>query len=461
MHPRIRARACAPLVLLAALAAPTRSALADASYQQIPFVQDWSNTAMIQVDDDWSQVPGVLGIFGQTPLTGQADLDPRTLIFYEGLSDTVFANRTDPNTDTSAGIAEFDGLPDPVVAFQTSYWFGILYLQFHVSTTGYRDIRVSYRLRDIDGSSRDSREQFVLQYRIDSGGMWKNVDGTYVTDATTGPRLAGFETSVQAMLPVVCDNLARLQLRVMTTNARSVSDEWVGVDDFTVTGTPLDSGDMGVNLGWSTCATTAATASRAFACDGNGSGFTLVGSFRTDYDVPDFVGVSAYVSVTSAAGTLPDWFAFGTGGCREGALSLMETGPIAGCLNPYLPAEQGGGLVVQPGASPAQLRIWIDWARDLPAPISAATRYLAFVLSMGTASAIDDGAGMCDGCQARACFTLDSVEIYSLSQGLVRILQTPDERNWAAWQGGIGSCPGGVATPARRASWGALKALYR
>lgn len=455
---RTGARTCALAFLLAIPMAWPRTAAADAGYQQIPFTQDWSNTAMIQVDDDWSGVPGVIGFYGYTPRTGQQNLDPRTLLEYTGPSDTLSSNRPSPDTDHGSGIAEFDGIADPVVAIQTSYDAGVVYLQFHVRTSGFRDVRVSCRLRDIDGSSDDCLQQFALQYRIDPDGRWSNVDGGYVSDATSGPHQLR-ETWMQATLPVLCDNLDRLQLRILTTDALGTADEWVGIDDFTVTGTPLEPGVMGVNLGWSSCATTAATASRLFACDDNGAAFTLVGSFRTDYDIADFVGISALVDVGTAGGTMPDWFAIGSGGCREGALSPVDVAQVAGCLNPYAPAHQGGGYVVQPGASPSQQRIWIDWVRDLPAPVARDTRYAAFVLSLRTAGAFDDGGGMCAGCGTPACFVLASVELYGLARGLERIIQSPDARNWAAWQSGTGDCP--APTPSRQSSWGAVKALYR
>jgi hypothetical protein len=286
-----------------------------------------------------------------------------------------------------------------------------------------------------------------------------NVDGTYVPDATHGPNMATLETSVHATLPAGCSDIQRLQLRIVTTNPLVLLDEWVGVDDISVHGTPIAPGARGVDLGWSSCAVTAATASRVFDCADNGSGFSLVGSFRTDVDVPDFVGVSAFVDVTTAAPTPPPWFQFGGGMCREGAIALTNVGPLAACANPYADAEQGGGYVVETGTGTGQIRIWLDWARDVPTTVAASVRNAAFVLNLGTASSVDEGIGSCPGCQTPACFVLTTVEVHSASQGLMRLIHTPNERNWATWQSGAGSCPG--ATPARKSSWGAVKALYR
>ncbi|OYY58395.1 MAG: hypothetical protein B7Y50_13155, partial [Hydrogenophilales bacterium 28-61-11] len=59
----------------------------------------------------------------------------------------------------------------------------------------------------------------------------------YVADATSGPSLATQTTPVSVILPAAADNQPLLQLRVITTNATG-SDEWVGVDNISITGTP-------------------------------------------------------------------------------------------------------------------------------------------------------------------------------------------------------------------------------
>ena len=65
----------------------------------------------------------------------------------------------------------------------------------------------------------------------------------YVADATTGPeRLATLVTPVAVTLPPAAEDQPELQVRIMTTNAVG-NDEWVGVDDIQVTGTPL-AGDL-------------------------------------------------------------------------------------------------------------------------------------------------------------------------------------------------------------------------
>jgi hypothetical protein len=245
----------------------------------------------------------------------------------------------------------------------------------------------------------------------------------------------------------------------MTTNAGG-NDEAVGVDDISVTGTVIPPPALfGVNLGWNNCGTTVATSNKSFACDDNATSFQLVGSFKHGFDVADFVAVSAAVDVSVGAPSVPDWFALGTGGCREGELTLNNVGAVAGCTNPYSGANQGGGYVIENGPTPDRFRIRLDWARDLPGFLNGSVRNTAFLLGLSSANSFDEGFGMCAGCNVPACLVLNAVEVFSQSQGRTRIIETPEVRNWATWQGGTGSCPG--ATPARKATWGQVKALYR
>lgn len=214
----------------------------------------------------------------------------------------------------------------------------------------------------------------------------------------------------------------------------------------------------GTNLGWSNC-NTASNANRLFTCDNNGTSQVLIGSFVIGFDVADFVAVSAALDITTSGGLTPPWFQFGPGGCREGSLSLTSVGAIAGCVNPYSGANQGGGYVVEASPSPDRFRVRFDWARDLPGAIVANTLYTGFSLGMDTAQSFDEGFGVCVGCNVPACAVLNSLEVYSFTNDRVAIIEGPDARNFATWQGGTGDCPG--ATPSKSSTWGAVKALYR
>ena len=212
--------------------------LADSAAQSLPFDQAWTNTGLITANDDWSGVPGVIGFLGQD-ITTATGTDPQTLTGESAVAGDVdvIANQTS-TAITNGGVAEFQ-ITDPVVALQGSGTADAPYLLFQVATTGLANVNVSYNLRDIDGSADNAVQPVALQFRVGSSGAFTNVPAAFVADATTGPSLATLVTSVNVPLPAAVDNQSLVQLRVMTTNAAG-SDEWVGVDDISITGGTSD-----------------------------------------------------------------------------------------------------------------------------------------------------------------------------------------------------------------------------
>jgi uncharacterized repeat protein (TIGR01451 family) len=225
----------ATLLLVAGLfILPVSRAMADSTYQALPFSQDWSNTGLITVSDDWSGVPGILGYRGDD-LTTASDTDPQTiLVDGTGTPFDVNANQTNPNTYTSGGVTEFE-ITDPVVAMQGSGTADAPFLLINLDTTGLRSVRVQYNVRDIDGSADNAVQQVALHYRVGHTGDFTNLPGGYIADATTGPSLATLVTPIDVTLPSAANNQSEVQVRIMTTNATG-SDEWVGIDDIHITG---------------------------------------------------------------------------------------------------------------------------------------------------------------------------------------------------------------------------------
>ena len=222
------------LLLLPGL--PVASQPADATYQALPFTQNWANTGLITTSDDWSGVPGVVGYRGDD-LTLTTGVDPQTILADGAATPVdVNANQTDPNTFTAGGVTEFE-LANPVIALNGSGTADAPFIVLHLNTTGFSAIQVAYNLRDLDGSADDAGQQVALHYRVGAAGDFTNVASAYVADATTGGA-ATQVTPVNITLPAAADNQPQLQVRIMTTNAPG-NDEWVGVDDIAVTGTPL------------------------------------------------------------------------------------------------------------------------------------------------------------------------------------------------------------------------------
>lgn len=48
--------------------------------EPIPFVQNWSNTGLIQTDNEWRAVPGIIGYRGGDGMAGGTAVDPQTIL---------------------------------------------------------------------------------------------------------------------------------------------------------------------------------------------------------------------------------------------------------------------------------------------------------------------------------------------------------------------------------------------
>lgn len=223
------------LAIVAALALP---AFADTTPEVLPFSQDWSKPGLITADDDWSGVPGIEGRRGDG-LTAAAGVDPQTVLAADdpGVVD-VNADRNDPDTFTTGGVTEFDGIALPAVALSGSGTASAPYLLISIETTGWQALELRYNVVDIDASARNAVQQVALQYRVGTSGAFTNVPAGYIPDATLGPNSSGFGVSMTVNLPAACNDQPVVQLRILTTDAVG-EDEWVAVDDISITATPV------------------------------------------------------------------------------------------------------------------------------------------------------------------------------------------------------------------------------
>ena len=231
------------LALALALSAAIGAAQADSTPQTLPFAQDWTDTGLITANDNWSNVPGILGYLGGG-LTSANGVDPQTVLGADaaGVID-VIANQTNTSI-TNGGVAEFH-IADPVVALQGSGSANAPYLRIHLDTRGASGIQVSYRLRDVDASADDAVQQVALHYRVGGTGDFINVPEAYVADASNPGTTR--ETPVSVTLPAAVDNQALVELRIMTTNAAG-NDEWIGIDDISVVAAGVGSTPV-INVG--------------------------------------------------------------------------------------------------------------------------------------------------------------------------------------------------------------------
>ncbi len=209
-------------------------AFANSTAQTLPFSQNWGNAGLITANDDWANVPGIVGYRGDD-ITAATGADPQTLVGEGTITVDVNANQTAPNTFATGGVTEFD-LADDVIALTGSGTADAPNIIIHLNTTGNTNIQVAYNLRDLDSSVDNAVQPVALQYRVGSSGNFTNLPGGFVADASTGPSLATLVTPVSITLPAAANNQALVQVRIITANAVG-NDEWIGIDDISVTGT--------------------------------------------------------------------------------------------------------------------------------------------------------------------------------------------------------------------------------
>ena len=208
--------------------------LANNTPQTLPFSQNWTDTGLITADDNWTAVPGIVGYRGDD-LTTVTATDPRTILVDGSATPIdVIANQTNPDTLTTGGVAEFQ-IANPVIGLNGSGTADAPHIVVYLNTTGESSIHFACNIRDLDASADDAVQQVDVQYRVGGTGNYASVPGGYIADATTG----GTATQVTALnltLPAGANNQALVEVRVITTNAAG-NDEWVGIDDISVTGT--------------------------------------------------------------------------------------------------------------------------------------------------------------------------------------------------------------------------------
>lgn len=223
-----------------ALIGAAGNAMATSTPQSLPLLQNWSNAALITANDDWSGVPGIQGFLAVNNVIGTG-VRPQSLVGDSMNVIDVIANQTGataPNSLTNGGVAEFSGIADPAVGLQGSGTANAPALIFYVNTTGLQSITFACNLRDLDGGADNAIQQVAVQFRVGNSGTWTNITGGQFGDVTTGPNINTLVTPVSLVLPASANNVAEVQIRVITTNAAG-NDEWVGVDDIAITGTNL------------------------------------------------------------------------------------------------------------------------------------------------------------------------------------------------------------------------------
>src|SRR5262249_25877261 len=132
-----------------------------------PLTQDWSNTALITSDNVWDNVTGIRGYRGDG--LASAGNDPQIIVADGPLTPlNVIANQSNPDGLITGGIAEFDGIANPVVALQGSGTADAPQLVLHLDTIGTTGVRLKFNAIDVDGSTDNAIQKVAVQWRIGS-----------------------------------------------------------------------------------------------------------------------------------------------------------------------------------------------------------------------------------------------------------------------------------------------------
>lgn len=226
-------------------AARATSAYANLSLANLNFSVTAGSTDQITTNDDWSGVASAEGYFGNG-LTATHGVDPQTVLGTEFAGNAlpvagqtqVNANKGNPSAYNAGGVTEFDTGTYISIGFQGNVQANP-YVVFYLNTLNRSSVPVGYEITDIDGGSNNAVSPIALQYRVGETGLFTNVPAAFIPDATDGPNVSGRVTTRSVLLPAAVSNQAKVQVRLITTNAAgsggsSTPDEWIGLNNVVI-----------------------------------------------------------------------------------------------------------------------------------------------------------------------------------------------------------------------------------
>ena len=161
----------------------------------------------------------------------------------------------------------------------------------------------------------------------------------------------------------------------------------------------------GINLAWDDCGT-AGVPAKLWACNTNtGNPFSLVGSFKPEPGMTNYVGFNAELDIEVDGAGLPDWWKHGASLCRgSGGLNTnvdFTSGPF-GCLDAFVGQGVGGFAysVGEGGANRAHLRIQGAIPVYLATSLDESLEYYAFKANIQRTKSTLTGA--CSGCESES-----------------------------------------------------------
>lgn len=273
------------LLCLVTAATPSRADTSSHPLRAGSLTQNWMDAGLITVNNDWSQVPSIMGYLGDYTSSTPVNVDPRTLLNMDNTTISVVAQGT--ATASAGAVYELQN-GNASVALHASGTADAPYLLFHLDSSLCAGVNVSYTLREMDADNAPNMVD--LQFRVGSSGSWTSVPGGFVVFGSTSNEVF----SINANLPPAAANQSQLQVRVITTNATGV-DTMIGVDDIVISAT-----------GQPVVVTTSATGITAYAATLRGTvetaGGPMIAWFEYSVDSTFSTGVMATAEQAVPAG---------------------------------------------------------------------------------------------------------------------------------------------------------------
>jgi hypothetical protein len=236
-----------------------------------------------------------------------------------------------------------------------------------------------------------------------------------------------------------------------------------------VLGAPAASA-AGINLGWNDCPSGATySLLEAFACDTNLGSHTLVGSFVAPPGINAMSANEFWIDMATGSPLLASWWDFGTDQCRHTSLTAnldFTAGPFT-CFD-YWQAGGGGGFSWSnpfPGSNRGRIRGVFALNAGDPRITSVPEGLEVYSFKLNITNAKSTGLGACGGCTDEACIVLNELTLDQPAPNPPQIrLTNPAVSGHVVWQGWSttdpkNQCP--TITPARKQTWGSIKAMYR
>jgi hypothetical protein len=238
----------------------------------------------------------------------------------------------------------------------------------------------------------------------------------------------------------------------------------------------------GTNIAWDNCVGAGGVSTKTFACNTNAGSNALYLSVMAPGGVSLWTAFEAEI-ILGFNGPQPAWWmlrnqAGQTTQCRNGALGAFADFSVAGCTDPYLNQGAGGvgtyqnGPNIQsaPGAPvynggprPDRARLLLVFA--IPAgneyALNEGEEYYVSRITLSNIKSV--GTGSCAGCPDGGGLNvvyIRCVQPAGAPGGNVDVF-VPAQDNCAGFQAAGETACAGLPTPAVRATWGSVKALYR